>query len=979
MSREPSTDEPDPERAAVQHALLQRLLDDEAAGSLASLQQYQQQFPGHEELVEDVLEELATAREGVSFEGRGRIGPYVLLAELGRGGQGTVFLARDTRLPRRVALKLLSGTGSGLASRRLERFRREAEAASRLDHPGICPVYEFGESEDVLYIAMRHVVGESLALHIARAAAREQASTRLRLPTTAQSGSDTRSSGTRGVDRILLLVERAARALHVAHEAGIVHRDVKPGNIMVTPEGDAVWLDFGLARDLEDGGPTLTHSDEVFGTPAYMSPEQLRPGERGVDRRADIWALGVTLFECLTLTRPYRAVAPVELAEAIARGPTPDPRERDPSLPGDLSVVVATALAPDREHRYASALDFAEDLRRVREREPIHARPAGPFVRAWRWSQRNTVVALSLAVVLISLVSGLVVSLRYADRARVDRLAAQRSEAAAEQERELALAEVERRTLVNEFLRFVLSSPDPLVMGRDAPLGQMLDRAVAHVDARFEDQPLAHAEVLGMLGRTNFELGGYVEAVELVEREVALRRAHQGPSPELVESLFILGELAALRGSLDDQLALYEEAYEMSAEVAGDAAARTLILLAELGEAAVRTADVERARELEAELAEAAAQHPGSEVRLGHGRLRARLAIHDARWDDALQIYEELLEIHEQILARPLTDAERAAAEWARHDTWQGMVAVTARNRRSDLALELTDQMLAFLQPYLGAEHPNLSVIWSNRASVLRSLDRLDEAEASYRRALEISRAAVQGPSSTTSINLNNLGALLAARGRLEESLTYLQEALAMLRALNGSEHPSVAGALGNLGDAHRARGDLVAATEAYAESFQILRAVHGDDHLETIHQAFQLASVAASDGEVEAAEQLMQLYLPRLRALSKLGRAGVLARANEVARELSGRGAHAAAASILEETNAQLALSNPDDASARARFGVQLVGELERAGRVGEATEALATTRALLEGHADAASEWDEELARLQARLTQAGAAADG
>ncbi|MCR9246961.1 MAG: serine/threonine protein kinase [bacterium] len=440
--------------AAIHHELLERLLEDEAGEGLRSVAAYQAMFRGHEALVERVVAELQGSSDA-TFEGRDRIGSYVLLEEIGRGGQGTVFLARDTRLPRLVALKLLSNAAGDLGGTRIERFRREAQAASKLDHPGICAVFETGEVDDIQFLAMRHVAGESLAMHIARAAAATDArSSILHLPRSETSS--TRTTRRREFDATLHFIERVARALHVAHEAGIVHRDIKPGNIMVTPEGEPVVLDFGLARDLGDTAPGLTRTDEVFGTPAYMALEQLRPSGRGVDRRADIYALGVTLFECLTLQRPYALRNPVELADAIERGQAPDPRDRSPGLPTDLAVVVACAMASRPEARYQTALEFADDLRAVREFEAIQARPAGALLKSWRWMQRNPGVAISLALVILSLSTALVVSLVALDEAAF--------------ERSVAEDEARHRGDLNEFLRLVLESPNPHLMGPDTSI-----------------------------------------------------------------------------------------------------------------------------------------------------------------------------------------------------------------------------------------------------------------------------------------------------------------------------------------------------------------------------------------------------------------------------------------------------------------------------------------------------------------------------
>ncbi len=319
------------------------------------------------------------------------------MRELGRGGQAVVHLAEDARLGRKVALKVLNeplGEGSIDA---LIRFQREAEVASRLDHPGICAVYEAGEFEGRHYIAMRHVEGETLAACIARA----------------RSDRDPPPVPTRReeIDAIVELFERAARALHAAHEAGLIHRDVKPGNIMVSASGEPVILDFGLARDEESAGETLTLTGVLMGTPAYMSPEQLIGKGARLDRRTDVYSLGVALYERLTLRRPFVAPTREALYRAIVAQEPRRARRVNAAIGRDLEIVLVTALEKDRDRRYQTAWDMAEDLRRVRTREPIRARPAGPLLRSRRWVERNPGVAASLGTVILALGAGLGVSL----------------------------------------------------------------------------------------------------------------------------------------------------------------------------------------------------------------------------------------------------------------------------------------------------------------------------------------------------------------------------------------------------------------------------------------------------------------------------------------------------------------------------------------------------------------------------------------
>ena len=353
----------------------------------------------------------------------GRFGRFALLHELGRGGQGSVYLARDPQLGRRVALKVLS-ISVATAPDALERFRREAEAASRLDHPGICTIYEAGECQGVPYMAMRYVEGETLSERIqaARGSLHAPDASADVIPTSGTHGPATSAPAQDASDstaardplrRVLLFFERTARALHVAHEAGLIHRDIKPGNLMVSRGGEPVILDFGLVRSLAGDEPTLTRTGDVLGTPHYLSPEQLATETALVDRTTDVYSLGATFYESLTLHRPFEAATREGLYQRILSSHPTDPRQHNAALSRDLVVVLETALEKDPARRYQSALDFAEDLRRVREYEPIRARPAGTMLRLRRWTQRNPALASATAAAFLLLLTALGISLGF--------------------------------------------------------------------------------------------------------------------------------------------------------------------------------------------------------------------------------------------------------------------------------------------------------------------------------------------------------------------------------------------------------------------------------------------------------------------------------------------------------------------------------------------------------------------------------------
>ncbi|MEE9391036.1 MAG: protein kinase [Planctomycetota bacterium] len=363
-----------------------------------------------------------------------RIGHYRLLEELGHGGQGYVYLAEDEKLHRQVALKVLLESSRMSSSARL-RFEREAEAASKLDHSGIARVYEIGEHDGLSFIAFEYVTGKNLADHISETGEQVSAGDDVselhisfseEIETETKKSSAASSSGKSSADRDAVMsavryIESAARALHAAHEVGLIHRDIKPANLMVREDGSACVLDFGLAKDEESDAMTLTQSGDLMGTPAYMSPEQLLAHRLKLDRRTDIYSLGVALFESCTLRRPFLGANRQELYQAISQQEPPNPRSINPKIPKDLAAIILTAMDKDRNRRYATALEFAQDLRRFREFEPVHARPAGPWVKAVRWVQRNPIVATASLAVFIALSSALGVFYFKGEEARQSR------------------------------------------------------------------------------------------------------------------------------------------------------------------------------------------------------------------------------------------------------------------------------------------------------------------------------------------------------------------------------------------------------------------------------------------------------------------------------------------------------------------------------------------------------------------------------
>ena len=326
---------------------------------------------GKHSAIEPTLDDLLRDIHGQ--DGDWLLGNYQILEEIGRGGMGVIYRARQRHSRRIVALKRILSYHAD-SQDTLMRFRREAQAAANLDHPNILPIYEVGESHEGLpFFSMKFAGGGSLL----EAAAKVRSKPR----------------------RAVALIAKVARAVQYAHEQGILHRDLKPGNILLDGRGEPLVSDFGLAKWLEPTGH-LTHTPTVFGTPGYIAPEQVNGSAGKLTPVADVYSLGAVLFDLLTGQPPFTGEHALKTIQQATEKPAPKLRTLAPALDRDLETICAKCLERDPHARYRSAGEFADDLERWLHGNSIVARPVSPPVHLWRWMRRNPIVAGMSALLL---------------------------------------------------------------------------------------------------------------------------------------------------------------------------------------------------------------------------------------------------------------------------------------------------------------------------------------------------------------------------------------------------------------------------------------------------------------------------------------------------------------------------------------------------------------------------------------------------
>lgn len=795
----------------------------------------------------------STTRE--SFE----IGPYRILGLLGEGGMGRVYLAQQLHPQRQVALKVVRGLSPAV----IDRMRREIEVLAQLEHPGIARLYAAGESRiddvDVPWLALEYVRGVDLVRH-----AQEK---NLDL-----------------VERLRLLIE-IARSVQYAHDRGVIHRDLKPGNILVDDEGHSKVLDFGIARLREDGAQGLTQDGQVLGTLPYMSAEQLGGESSRIDARSDVYSLGVLAYELIAGRLPHPRLNTSTIFEAldILRHEVP-PRLATitPTARGDLDTVIMKALATEREQRYPSAADFADDLQRIIEHRPIMARPLTRRYRASRFVRRHRLLTAAMGSIVLVLAVASVVSLRFA-------LAEQKARAEADQR-------VQESAAVNAFLERMLASADPeLSAGRKLTVDEVVDQAERDL-ARLDGEPGVQRAVATTLARTRRALGEYEAALALNERAFKLG-ATIGASAEQQ------AKLLHLRATLYTDLGQYEKATSALAESRLAWPERPMATRLSLDLTAARIDDEaghpEPAEEkYRAVLASAAAIDKTTiktdadlrtTIEIARSNLSGVLRDRGAL-DESEQLTRAVLDgrIEELGERAPLTlasrnklalvlaargdneQAEKEAAEALRlqrevlgntHEntlsSMQTLANILMARKQYDEAEALTRESLKGMEAQFGDEYAQTLASMNTLAYLLEERGKIDEAEAAYRRIIEIqTRGGIEHP--TTLAPRNNLAMLLMNAGRYDPARAEFAALMKLSRATVGDDHAMTAIFMSNEGWCLSRMGRTAEARVELEDAYQRLLGIFGAEHLRTKAAAERLAEVYRKLGENEKADAMM-------------------------------------------------------------------------------------------------------------------------
>lgn len=820
-------------------------------------------------------------------------GRYTTVKLIGAGGMGEVWVAQQSEpVKRQVALKLIK---AGMDSRAvMQRFEAERQALAVMDHPNIAHVLDGGLTDDRRpFFVMELVDGVPLNRFC----------------------DDARL----GIRERLQLFIPICQAIQHAHHKGIVHRDLKPANILVavvdgrpTPKA----IDFGLAKATQGrltDESLYTEVGAVIGTLEYMSPEQADGASADVDTRADIYSLGVILYEMLTGLRPFdaksfkraalhemvrtiREVEPIKPSSRISTEASlpslasvrrTEPAQLTRLLRGDLDWVAMKCLEKQRERRYETASGLARDIERYLADEPVEATPPSAAYRLQKFVRRNKGPVLAASLIALALVAGMIgttIGLFRANRAaEAERLAQQsaeqrRQEAETEREKAVKAAENERRAREqaqrrllqiekgNEVLTSIFDDLDIRKIKQDnepleAVLSKRLVKAAHQLEGESVGDPLMVAALQHKLGHSLVELGFYVEAIPLFEKAKQTQQAKLGADHiETINSLNKLAVTHRVAGKLETAIPLLEEALKLTRAKLGTGDPATLRSMFELAAGYRAAGKTEQAIQLlektiELQTAQQGADHLDSLTSM----------------NDLANAYRASGQTGKAItLLEKLVNLQTAKAGFDHSDTLTGMnnlaLAYLAAGQL-DRAVPLLEETLRIRRIKHGADHPHTLTVLNNLALGHDSAGKLDEAIRLWEETLTGRKARLGADHPETLLTLNNLASAYQDVGKLDQSVALLSDGLQVTRAKLGAEHPHTQSIMNSLASAYLAKAQPGLALPLLEETLRIRKSKLAPGHVETVSSMNNLAKGYQSAGKLDLAGPLFEEALKLARA----------------------------------------------------------------------------------------------------------------